>query len=133
MGYDATNYLSPDISKKELADFIKSLGYSGKGTNYYFFKNDDYKYLCGVSLQISRTDNSIFVYTRTPIYCSFYDLEFQNSTIRKIKNNLVDISFLKTDEIGILLLEQITQLLLREDVMQLMNDFQIGLTNYFFF
>ena len=85
MGYDATNYLSPDISKKELIDFIKSMGFRGKGTEYYFFENDDYKFLYGVSLQISRTDDSILIHTRTPIYCSFYDLDFQNMTIRKIK------------------------------------------------
>lgn len=85
MGYDATNYLSPDISKKELIEFLKLLGYRGKGTEYYFFEDDDYKYLYGVSLQISRTDDSILIHTRTPIYCSFYDLEYQNMTIRKIK------------------------------------------------
>ena len=85
MGYDATNYLSLDISKKELVDFIKSLGYFGKGKYYYFFEDNEYKYLYGVNLHISKTDDNVLIYTRTPIYCSFYDLEFQNTTIRKIK------------------------------------------------
>lgn len=43
MGYVATNYLPHDISKKLIIEFIKELGYRGKGNEYYFIKDEDYK------------------------------------------------------------------------------------------
>lgn len=86
MGHDATNYLPLSIPKKKLNSFIKLLGYEGKGNNYYYHKDDDYKYLHGVFLTFSYDENSILIYTRTPIYCSYYDLEFQNYTMKQIKD-----------------------------------------------
>lgn len=38
MGHDATNYLPSDTSKTRLIEFIKQLGYIGRGDNYYFYK-----------------------------------------------------------------------------------------------
>ena len=86
MGYDATNYLPLSISKKKLISFIKLLGYEGKGNYYYYYKDDDYKYLYGVLLTLSYDEKSILIFTRTPIYCSYYDLEFQNYTIKQIRD-----------------------------------------------
>ena len=85
MGYDATNYLSHDISRKKVIDFIKMLGFTGQGDWYHFFQDDDYKYLYGVYLCVTQKDDSLTVYTRTPIYCSTHDLLYQNYVMKQIK------------------------------------------------
>lgn len=85
MGYDSTNFLPVSISKKQIIDFIKLLGYEGRGQAYYFFKQDDYKYLYGVGLNIRKESDKWLIHTRTPIYCSGYDLAYQNYTIRQIR------------------------------------------------
>lgn len=85
MGYDSTNYLPTSISKRHITDFVKLLGYVGRGQNYYFFKQEDYKYLYGVGLNIRQENDNWLIHTRTPIYCSDYDLAFQNYTIKQIR------------------------------------------------
>lgn len=85
MGYDATNYLPLSISKKSVIEFIKLLDFEGSGDDFYFFKEDDYKYLYGVLLNISKTDDSLMIHTRTPIYCSYHDLHYQNYVIKQLR------------------------------------------------
>ncbi len=85
MGYDAVNHLPLTTSKKKLVDFIKLLGFQGNGNNYYFFKDEDYKYLYGVSLRIESKTDGLLIYSRNPIYCSDYDLKYQNYVIKQIK------------------------------------------------
>ena len=85
MGYDSTNFVPISTSKKHIIDFIKLLGYVGRGQNYYYFKQEDYKYLYGVGLNIHQDNDKWLIHTRTPIYCSDYDLAFQNYTIRQIR------------------------------------------------
>ena len=85
MGYDATNYLSSSVSKKKVIDFIKMVGFTGRGDVYYFFKDEDYKYLYGVWLDMRVNNDELLVHTRTPIYCSPHDLQFQNYVIKQIQ------------------------------------------------
>ena len=85
MGYDGTNYLPENTSKSKLIEFIKILGFRGKGNSYYFFKDEDYKYLYGVILRIKNTPDGLLVHTRNPIYCSDYDLKYQNYVMKQLK------------------------------------------------
>ena len=85
MGYDAVNHLPASLSKRKLIEHIKLLGFQGKGSHYFFFEDDEYKYLYGVLLSIVTRNNEVLVYTRTPIHCSEHDLKYQNYVIKQIK------------------------------------------------
>ncbi len=85
MGYDATNYVPLSTPKAQIFELIHMLDFQGSGDTYHFFKEDDYKYLYGVLLNISKDDDYYLIHTRTPIYCSAHDLEYQNHVIRQIK------------------------------------------------
>ena len=85
MGYDGVNHLPASTSKRKLIEFIKLLGFQGAGNHYHFFKDDDYKYLYGVLLRIENKADEILVYTRNPIYCSEYDLKYQNFVMKQLK------------------------------------------------
>ena len=84
MGHDATNFLPSSTSKKKLIGFIKILGFKGQGNIYHFYKDEDYKYLYGVLLNISENESELLIHTRTPVYCSNYDLQYQNNAIKLI-------------------------------------------------
>lgn len=85
MGYDATNHVDKSVSKEKLVEFIKLLGFEGRGEWFHFFERDEYKYLYGVGLHLSSTETEWLVHTRTPIYCSDEDLKYQNYVIKKIR------------------------------------------------
>lgn len=85
MGHDATNYLPVSTSKRKIVEFLKSLGFQGKGSHFRFYKDEDYKYLYGVLLEISEKNNELLLWTRTPIYCSADDLKYQNHVIKRIE------------------------------------------------
>jgi len=86
MGADATNFIDKKILKSHIVDFIVLLGYEQRESNYFhFFKRDDYRYQFGVGLKIEKEKDFWNIYTRTPYACSYYDREFQNKTIRQIK------------------------------------------------
>lgn len=85
MGYDATNHVDKSVSKEKLVEFIKLLGFEGRGEWFHFFERDEYKYLYGVGLHLSSTETEWLVHTRTPIYCSDDDLKYQNYVIKKIR------------------------------------------------
>lgn len=85
MGFDATYYCPVNISKNKLVDYLKLLRYEGSGNEYYFYSEDEYKYLYGVAAYISENDNQISVWLRTSIFCNYFDLEFMNSTLRQLK------------------------------------------------
>lgn len=85
MGYDATNHVDKSFSKEKLVEFIKLLGFEGRGEWFHFFERDEYKYLYGVGLHLSSTETEWLVHTRTPIYCSDDDLKYQNYVIKKIR------------------------------------------------
>lgn len=88
MGYDATNYVPKFVSKNKLYKFIELLGFVHYGNTFHFYKNDEYKYLYGVWLDVDKDDNGWVCHTRTPIYCSEHDLKYQNFVIREIKQYL---------------------------------------------
>lgn len=87
MGYDATNVLPEEVKKEKLIDFIKLLGYEGKGNEFHFYKKSGYTNLFGVHISIEG-DYALKVHTRTPIYCNDNDLAYQNYTMREIKRYL---------------------------------------------
>ena len=45
MGYDATNFVPNNISKEKLFNLIDLLGFKGNGKLFFFYKEDNYKYL----------------------------------------------------------------------------------------
>ncbi|TWH60197.1 hypothetical protein DesLBE_4617 [Desulfitobacterium sp. LBE] len=87
MGYDSNNHLSTGINTKEVKEFLIILGYKQiSGNIYYFFKDDNYKYLNGVRAEIiEKEDGRLIVWTRTNIWCTKHDLDFQNFTIKQIR------------------------------------------------
>ena len=85
MGFDATYYCPDNISINKLIDYLKLLRYEGSGNSYYFYSEDEYKYLYGVAAYISENDNQISVWLRTPIFCNYFDLEYLNSTLRQLR------------------------------------------------
>ena len=57
MGYDATNFVPNNISKEKLFNLIDLLGFKGNGKLFFFYKEDNYKYLYGVGLRIEKAKN----------------------------------------------------------------------------
>ena len=51
--------------------------------NTYMYK---LLYLYGVLLNISENEDELFIHTRTPAYCSNYDLQYQNNVIKQIRD-----------------------------------------------
>lgn len=88
MGYDATNYVPATISRDKLFNLIEMLEFNGSGKQFFFYKEDDYKYLYGVGLMIEKTKDEWLCHTRTPIYCSIDDLKYQNYVMKCIKQYL---------------------------------------------
>jgi hypothetical protein len=95
MGCDATNYLPKNCSKKDVEEFLCLLGYEklkskssldNDVTSFYFFKEDDYKYVAGVLCEIYLAkDGTPRVKTHTSIWRSRYDSDFRNWTIKQLK------------------------------------------------
>ena len=93
MGYDCSNYLPPDVSRKDVEEFILLLGYtklprgefSVKSHIDFYYNPDDYKYLDGVYASICTNSEGLCVYTRCSIWRGRYDNDFQNYTIRQLK------------------------------------------------
>lgn len=79
------------------------LGFRGQGNDYYFFKDEDYKYLFGVILKIEKAEDSLLVHTRNPIYCSDYDLKYQNYVMRQLKQYFGGYFYSDYGKIGIFL------------------------------
>lgn len=88
MGYDATNFVPNNISKEKLFNLIDLLGFKGNGKLFFFYKEDNYKYLYGVGLRIEKAKDEWLCHTRTPIYCSIDDLKYQNYVMKCIKQYL---------------------------------------------
>lgn len=88
MGYDATNYVPATISRDKLFNLIEMLEFNGSGKQFFFYKEDDYKYLYGVGLMIEKTKDEWLCHTRTPIYCSIDDLKYQNHVMKCLKQYL---------------------------------------------
>ena len=90
MGHDTSNVLPKEIKEKEVIEFLKLLGYYGRGNIFAFYKDEDYKYFEGVTLFIGREDDkdrnsNLIIETHTSIWCSDYDLDFQNYTVKQLK------------------------------------------------
>ncbi len=88
MGHDATNYISKKVKINDLLEFITLLGYVKKSKyEFSFFKEDNYKYMCGIYLVVyNKGFDDIQVCTHTLFVCSTYDIDFQNFTIKQLKN-----------------------------------------------
>jgi len=94
MGCDCVNYLPSKTSKKEVGEFLKSLGYikipksifSRKGTTELIYHPDDYKYFTGIYAELSLHEvDGLIVHTRTSIWRSRYDTDFHNYTIKQLR------------------------------------------------
>lgn len=87
MGQDICNILPSKTKKSDIVEFIKLLGYSGKNDLFHFFKDDNFKHyeyiLLGID--IPESGESVNVSTRTSIWCSEHDLDYQNFTARQIR------------------------------------------------
>ncbi|MEW6353421.1 MAG: hypothetical protein AB1469_03855 [Pseudomonadota bacterium] len=98
MGYDCHNYFPKGTRATDVEDFLFLLGYkrgekgpfSGMiGTPYYFYKDDDYKYITGIYSELYRdkeAKDQLVFWTRTTIWRSKFDSDFHNYTIRQLRN-----------------------------------------------
>lgn len=85
MGIDAYNTLPEGTKKKDVIEFLELLGYKSLDNKYfYFFSEDDYKFVTGISATVFDGDQ-IEVHTRTTIFRSKGDSDFHNYTIRQLK------------------------------------------------
>ncbi len=101
MGRDITLY-PKKASKKELKDFLESLGFTKcthlwdwpKGTlNYYWFETEDYKSIDGVSADIYPVDkdeniyndNTWALHVRNLYSASLYDVKMMNHVLRSAR------------------------------------------------
>lgn len=77
-------------------EFIELLNYrrilqpqlrvEGEIAEYYYFEEKDYKSWSGVGLSVfQKKSEGLYIYTRTPVSRSYYDLTHQNYTIKSIK------------------------------------------------
>lgn len=99
MGYYVKNFLPKGIQAKKTIDFIELLGYQKQKNNdflgdnkvrnvfYYWFSDIEFCSFHGVELCISLYEE-IIIETRVNLSGSYYDLEYQRNTARKIKEFL---------------------------------------------
>jgi hypothetical protein len=95
MGYDCYNHLPIKTRKRDVEEFLTILGYERikrgpflikNGTPFSYYRDEDYKYITGVLAEVFFDDDRVLkVHTRTIIWCSRYDLDFQNFTMRQLK------------------------------------------------
>lgn len=95
MGCDAINYLPKNCKKREVEEFLYLLGYeklpprsslTGNAISYYFYKEENYKYVAGVLSEVYLTKKgSPRVETHTSIWRSRHDSDFHNWTIKQLK------------------------------------------------
>ena len=101
MGRDASIYIPDKYSKKEITDFLISLGYEKEDNNTYVFF--DYKTnttLSGVAVMISKFKNEYYedkifkksninysysLWVRTTAMGNSYDIEMQNNTLKECR------------------------------------------------
>ncbi len=99
MGYYVKNFLPKNTATNKIIDFIELLGYQKQKSNdflgnkkvrnifYYWFSDIEFCSFHGVELSIS-LDEEIIIETRVNISGSYYDLEYQRNTARRIKKFL---------------------------------------------
>lgn len=95
MSYESENFLPKETSVKDVLDLISSLGYikdpkpeikvSGHVASFYWYEANDYKSWTGVYCSVRIKEKEIIVYTRTNLSRSYWDLVFQNKTIRELR------------------------------------------------
>jgi len=95
MGCDSTNFLSSDTKRNDVEEFLTILGYEKephnypiqkKAANFYFYSEENYKYVSGVRADIFFNDNKeLCIDIHTSIWRSGYDSDFHNWTIQQLK------------------------------------------------
>jgi hypothetical protein len=81
--------------KCDVEEFLTILGYERiernlfsvkNATPFLYYRDEDYKYITGVLAEVFLGDDGVLeIHTRTSIWCSRYDLDFQNFTIKHLK------------------------------------------------
>ena len=96
MIYESQIFIPKDTPVNDVLDLFRYLGYtktkrskwivaSNHIASYYWFDETDYKSWGGVYCTVHGESNASFVLARTGSASSYWDLEFQNKTIREFK------------------------------------------------
>lgn len=95
MGYDCYNCLPIKTKQRDVEEFLPILGYEKiarsevwipLGTPFFYYRDEDYKYITGVWAEVFCGDDKVLeIHTRTSIWCSRYDLDFQNFTTKQLR------------------------------------------------
>jgi len=95
MGCDSTNVLPSNAKRKDVEEFVRILGYKKepynysshkKATTFYFYREENYKYVSGIRADIFLNDNkNLCIDIHTSIWRSGYDSDFHNWTIKQLK------------------------------------------------
>ncbi len=96
MGWDATFYFPPGTKRTDAEHFLALIGYKKlppddisremKATSFYFPSDSDPARLSAVTTQIYVNDDGKLVATsRTNIWCTYRDIELQNTMLRELK------------------------------------------------
>ena len=87
MGFDGTNNFPEGTKRKDVVEFLELLGYTKhfEKNVWYFFKDDNYKFITGIFATIDDEDNQISVHTRTTVWRSKADSDYHNFTLKQLK------------------------------------------------
>ncbi len=97
MGCDCTSYFPKGTNPADVEEFLFLLGFKrGKkgpfsgmlGTPYSYYKDDDYKHITGLYIELYRDkdeQDQLKLWTRTTIWRSKYDSDFHNYTIKQLR------------------------------------------------